>query len=159
MSEPIMTEHFQSDTQLKPYSCLACRHRKIKCDRRDPCSHCIKSEKPCSFIAPVRGKRKVTKSRKEGLHAKVRRYEELLKSYGATVEPTEHEQENDDDYSDMEESARPDVEMIENGNSESKGLDKTTAPEEVRPKFVMREGSSRYFERYVFVLRRLVPGF
>lgn len=153
MSEPFMADLSPSiDAHLKPFSCLNCRHRKVKCDRRDPCSNCTKSEKRCSFVAPVRGKRKITKSRKEGLHAKVRRYEELLKSYGAKVEPIELEEENGDESSDMEMSMKPDAEMIEDGRKNSRDLNKTTAPAEMRPKFVMKEGSSRYFERYV-VLR------
>ncbi|KAE8356385.1 hypothetical protein BDV28DRAFT_145261 [Aspergillus coremiiformis] len=39
---------------LKNYSSLACRQRKIKCDRRTLCSNCVKTEKPCSFIPPAR---------------------------------------------------------------------------------------------------------
>ncbi|KAJ5195353.1 C6 transcription factor [Penicillium cinerascens] len=73
--------------QLQRFSCLACRQRKVKCDRRDPCSHCIKASRECSFVVPVRGKRKSTKPVKEGLHARARRYEEMLKSYGAKIEP------------------------------------------------------------------------
>lgn len=155
MSESVLTENVQHGSQLKPYSCLICRQRKIKCDRRDPCSNCTKSEKRCSFVPPVRGKRKVTKSRREGLHAKVKRYEELLKSYGATVEPTEHDHEHYDDDSDVETSVNPDVEMTESGGLESRDLGNTAAPEEIRPKFIMKEGSSRYFERYVCVHARL----
>lgn len=140
-----MADYFQAGSELKPFSCLPCRQRKIKCDRRDPCSNCTKTEKQCSFVPPVRGKRKITKLRKEGLHAKVKRYEELLKSYGAKVEPTEH----DDDESETESPMKHDVEMTEDGRSESRDMDTSTAPEEIRPKFVMKNGSSRYFERYV----------
>lgn len=151
MSNPFVAEQTQEGTQLKPYSCLACRQRKVKCDRRDPCSNCTKSEKRCSFVPPVRGKRKVTKSRKEGLHAKVRRYEELLKSYGAPIESAEHEAENEDETSDVDVSIKPDVEMAESPKLDSGDLDNRAAPEEIRPKFVMRDGSSRYFERCVII--------
>ncbi|KAE8386135.1 putative fungal-specific transcription factor [Aspergillus alliaceus] len=112
---------------LKNYSCLACRQRKIKCDRRTPCSNCVKAEKTCSFFPPVRGKRRRTKPPREGLHAKLKRYEELLKSYGAKIEPSE----------DTDDSDSADVEM-----EDEKEL------EETQPKLITQEGTSRYFDRY-----------
>ncbi|KAI2624283.1 hypothetical protein GGR54DRAFT_638162 [Hypoxylon sp. NC1633] len=30
-------------------SCLECRRRKIKCDRNDPCAHCVSSKSQCTF--------------------------------------------------------------------------------------------------------------
>jgi hypothetical protein len=84
-------------TDLKSYSCLICRQRKIKCDRHNPCSNCVKARRQCSFIPPVRGKRPKTKAPREGLHAKLRRYEALLKSYGAQIENTEYNEESDED--------------------------------------------------------------
>lgn len=30
-------------------SCVECRRRKIKCDRNDPCTHCISVKVPCTF--------------------------------------------------------------------------------------------------------------
>ncbi|PQE16872.1 C6 transcription factor protein [Rutstroemia sp. NJR-2017a BBW] len=100
---------------LKPFSCLGCRQRKVKCDRRTPCSNCKKAAKECSFIAPVRGKRKRTKSSKEGLRAKLKRYEEMLKTYGAKVEPSEQ-----DDSSDEELQPDADVDMNDVTHSDEK---------------------------------------
>lgn len=71
-----------SSRPLREYSCLICRQRKVKCDRLDPCSNCVKAEAECSFIAPVRGKRKSKKPTHEGLHAKLRRYERMLEKHG-----------------------------------------------------------------------------
>lgn len=31
------------------HSCEECRRRKIKCDRKEPCCHCVLSRKPCIF--------------------------------------------------------------------------------------------------------------
>ncbi|KFA71290.1 hypothetical protein S40288_06697 [Stachybotrys chartarum IBT 40288] len=78
-------------SEVETFSCLRCRQRKVKCDRRTPCSNCTKAQKECSFLPPVRGKRKRTKPPREGLHAKLRRYEQLLKSYGARLETSEIE--------------------------------------------------------------------
>ncbi|OCK77075.1 C6 transcription factor [Lepidopterella palustris CBS 459.81] len=136
-----MAEQLGSDTGLKPYSCLTCRQRKVKCDRHTPCSNCVTARKQCSFIPPVRGKRKRTKFPKEGLHAKLRRYEDLLKSYGANIEPSEH-----GDDSDLEAGSQGDVEVAEDARSESKGEGASIAPEEVKSRFVTKDGSSRYFD-------------
>jgi hypothetical protein len=96
---PISTagERTAPNAELKSYSCLICRKRKTKCDRRNPCSNCVKTRRECSFVPPVRGKRPKTKLPYEGLHAKLRRYEDLLKSYGAKIEATEHEEESDEE--------------------------------------------------------------
>lgn len=142
MPQTLMAEQLGSDAGLKPHSCLPCRQRKVKCDRHTPCSNCVKAGKQCSFIPPVRGKRKRTKVPKEGLHAKVRRYEELLRSYGANIEPSEI----GGDDSDLEAGSQVDVEMAEDTRSESKGEIASIAPEE---RFVTKDGSSRYFDRYV----------
>ncbi|KAI1098360.1 putative C6 transcription factor [Jackrogersella minutella] len=130
-----------SEDGLKNYSCLICRQRKVKCDRHTPCSNCVKAEKQCSFIPPVRGKRKRTRPRREGLHARLKRYEDLLKSFGANVEPSE---ELDD--SDSETASRPDVEMDRNGEPQNKSQRDPFGLEESKPKLITKEGTSSYFE-------------
>lgn len=78
---------------LRQFSCLICRQRKVKCDRHEPCANCVKAETRCTFVAPVRGKRqkksqnKKLKPVREGLHAKLRRYERMLEKYGETLDP------------------------------------------------------------------------
>jgi hypothetical protein len=90
----------------------------------------------------LRGKRKRTKPPKEGLHAKLRRYEELLKSYGANVEPSEYEYEDSDSASAS--ASRPDVEGDEIQN---KFDAMSFALEGTRPRLIDKEGSSRYVDR------------
>lgn len=143
MPRPSVAELLGPDGNFKSYSCLNCRQRKVKCDRRTPCSNCVKAEKQCSFIPPVRGKRKRTKPLREGLHAKLKRYEELLKSYGAKVDPSK----NFDD-SDSETLSRSDAELDEDAESRSKSRYDAFELEEAKPKFITKEGTSRYFDRY-----------
>lgn len=82
-----------NSTPLRQFSCLICRQRKVKCNRHEPCANCVKAETECTFVAPVRGKRqkkKQTKKEKpvrEGLHAKLRRYERMLENYGKALDP------------------------------------------------------------------------
>ena len=33
-------------------SCYACNRKKVRCDKRRPCSSCIRSGKPCSYPSP-----------------------------------------------------------------------------------------------------------
>ena len=143
MSPILMAEQPGPDTDLKSYSCLTCRQRKVKCDRHNPCFNCVKAGRRCSFISPVRGKRKRTKAPKEGLHAKLRRYEELLKSYGAKIEPSEY-----GGNSDSETVSQPDMDMTEDADPRSKTGLGSFALEGMKPRLVDKEGSSRYFDRY-----------
>lgn len=134
----------QSGDDLKRFSCLTCRQRKIKCDRRSPCSHCVKASTQCSFIPPVRGKRKVTKPPKEGLHSKLKRYEAMLKSYGAKIEPSD-----DENASDAEAASQADTEMAEaegtTPHKKTSGEDFTF--EKSKSRLVSKDGSSRYFDK------------
>ena len=138
------TEKSGADSELKNYSCLTCRQRKVKCDRHNPCCNCVKAARQCSFIPPVRGKRKKSQAPKETLHAKLKRYEDLLKSYGAKIEASEYD---DDSESDL--VSQPDVDMTEDADSRTKIIPISFA-EEIKPKLMDQEGSSRYFDRYAF---------
>ncbi|KAL7940985.1 fungal-specific transcription factor domain-containing protein [Trichoderma barbatum] len=141
MPQPVMTDTpKRPDTELKGFSCLSCRQRKIRCDKRAPCLNCTKVARQCSFIAPVRGKRKRTKPPRETLHARLKRYEELLKSYGAKIEPSE-----DFDGSGSETESRRTPEL--NGGIKSIKLQSSRrVTEDTKPKFIMQEGASRYFD-------------
>ena len=62
------------------YSCIRCSDRKVRCDRQNPCSTCIKHDVQCLFrtVAPRRKKLKRVK-----LKDKLGRYEALLQQLGA----------------------------------------------------------------------------
>ncbi|KAL6857306.1 fungal-specific transcription factor domain-containing protein [Trichoderma novae-zelandiae] len=129
------------DADLKHFSCLSCRQRKVKCDRHAPCVNCVKAGRQCSFVAPVRGKRKRTKPPKETLHARVRRYEEMLKAYGAKIEPEPCEDE-DGSGSEMESgNGTPEMAEVVLMRAQS-----GRASEDTKPKFIIKEGASRYFD-------------
>ncbi|KAI0193243.1 fungal-specific transcription factor domain-containing protein [Xylaria flabelliformis] len=80
---------------LQPLSCLRCARHKVRCDRLDPCSKCIKNDVPCEFPPPKTGKRKRRKmpittstspSSSDKLSARLDRYEEVLRSLGVDIE-------------------------------------------------------------------------
>ncbi|KAH8701041.1 putative C6 transcription factor [Talaromyces proteolyticus] len=128
------------DKDLKDYSCLTCRQRKVRCDRRAPCSNCIKAEKECSFIPPTRGKRKRTKPRKEGLHAKLKRYEDFLRSHGVKLE-TPEDASSDTDF-EMESQHQAGM-LVEVAIPQINNFPENEA---TKPKLITKEGVSRYFD-------------
>jgi len=142
-----------SDAGIKSFSCLSCRQRKVKCDRHAPCSNCVKAEKSCSFIAPVRGKRKRTTYPKEGLHAKLERYEKLLRSYGAQLESPESGNGTD---SDPDTTSLVDTEMTEVTQIQGADRNDPYRLKESHPVLITKEGVSRYLDRYVTPLHTVV---
>jgi Fungal Zn(2)-Cys(6) binuclear cluster domain len=144
MPQTSEAEQVRQDADLKSFSCLTCRQRKVKCDRRNPCSNCMRAARQCSFIPPVRGKPKRRKAPKEGLHAKLRRYEEMLKSYGAKIEPSDN-----DITSEVETMSEADVEMAEDDESRDISRNGPFAFDKAKTRLITKNGSSRYFDKYV----------
>lgn len=54
LTPPITTADASQQATLNLWNCLTCRRRKIRCDRRSPCSHCSKGGLECTF--PVSGR-------------------------------------------------------------------------------------------------------
>ncbi len=71
-----------TDQGLKKHSCVLCAQRKVKCDRKDPCSACVKADAQCIFTAPPTTRRYRKRYAEENVFARLKRYEELLKSNG-----------------------------------------------------------------------------
>ncbi|KAJ5111012.1 hypothetical protein N7532_001547 [Penicillium argentinense] len=42
----------------KPYSCVVCHKRKVKCDREEPCANCAKAEVECIYRPPPTPRRR-----------------------------------------------------------------------------------------------------
>lgn len=53
-NRPDNTTPSVSEGGLKIWSCVICRRRKVRCDRRDPCANCVKSGIDCHY--PVTGR-------------------------------------------------------------------------------------------------------
>ncbi|RFU80047.1 c6 transcription factor [Trichoderma arundinaceum] len=121
MLQPLLVEQpKRPSTDLKGFSC---------------------AERECSFVAPVRGKRRRTKPPRETLHARLRRYEEMLKSYGAKIEPCE-DFDGSDTETDPQSTPRTDDGILPKADGPSIRL----GSEDGNAKFIMKEGASRYFD-------------
>ena len=75
-----------SPSSRPAYSCVRCSDRKVKCDRQEPCSACVKHNVQCVFRPhqPPRKRHKRTKD--DILNDRLKRYEVLLQQQG--IDPT-----------------------------------------------------------------------
>lgn len=64
------------------YSCLRCSDRKVRCDRQNPCSTCVKHHVQCFYRAPPQPRKKQKRVKQGNLKEKVQRYETLLQNLG-----------------------------------------------------------------------------
>ncbi|KAK2809889.1 hypothetical protein FQN49_008581 [Arthroderma sp. PD_2] len=70
---------------LKPYACVLCQQRKVRCDRQSPCSGCQKYGVGCIYRPPPPPRRRKRRSPEDALLARLRKCEELLKGLGVDV--------------------------------------------------------------------------
>ena len=75
-----------SASHLNPRSCVTCRRRKVRCDKRNPCSNCVKQGIECIFPGPGRAPRKARKPPDAELLLRLRKLEGVVKSLGAQVD-------------------------------------------------------------------------
>lgn len=76
---------------LNPRSCITCRRRKVKCDKKQPCSNCARAKIECIFPGPGRAPRKSRKPPDGELMERLRRLEGVVQTLNAQVEEHEHE--------------------------------------------------------------------
>ena len=67
-------------------SCVTCRKRKVKCDKRHPCSNCNKAGIECLFPGPGRAPRRSRKPPDTELLARLRRLEGVVQNLGKGVD-------------------------------------------------------------------------
>lgn len=140
------------------FSCLVCRQRKVRCDHAQPCGNCRRAKIDCEYVAPVRGKRKRSKSSHETLHAKLRRYEDMLKTRGVDVAEatttTARNTASDDGLSESNETAESPTSLSVPTPGEEPVLAMGFRSALIKtpgsgPRLVTKEGNTRYYEKYV----------
>jgi hypothetical protein len=52
LSNPVPTSTDSPEALSKSYSCVVCHKRKVKCDRKDPCSNCERASVECIYRPP-----------------------------------------------------------------------------------------------------------
>jgi len=79
-------------------SCIVCRQRKVKCDKQQRCSNCVKAGVECVYAAAARPRRRIGNGRapedvsREELILRVRRYEILFRKNGLRFDGPDSEQ-------------------------------------------------------------------
>jgi hypothetical protein len=68
-------------------ACVLCQQRKVKCDRKFPCNHCIKAKVQCVPAQQMPRRRK--RPTEQELMERLRQYEGLLKKNNIAVEPVD----------------------------------------------------------------------
>lgn len=139
---------------INPRSCTTCRKRKVRCDKRHPCSNCQKAGIECIFPRPGRAARRSKKPPDSELLARLRRLEGVVQSLGKGVDgedlsPTHteggegKENEGEDSTNTHEPSGRPPGAAPEctRGQKASTG---TTGLEKEMGRLVVGDGRSRY---------------
>lgn len=126
---------------IRAHACVLCQRRKVKCDRRDPCAACIKARADCVFRAPAPPRRRPRKSLEAMLLTRLRRYEELLRSFGVKTESTS---------SDADVIARrvQDLEIVSDGKT-TRNRDPALHMDgkQAQGQMIVRNGKAHYLEK------------
>jgi Fungal Zn(2)-Cys(6) binuclear cluster domain len=86
VSKPHSSASPSNNSSLNPRSCVTCRRRKVKCNKQQPCSNCVKQHIECVFPAPGRAPRKPRKPQDSELIERLKRLEGVVQSLGVQVE-------------------------------------------------------------------------
>ena len=146
---------------LRERSCLLCKQRKVKCDRRDPCSNCTKARVDCIFRAPAPPRRRKKTISEANLISRLRQYEEMLKGYGEELEATteEHPSDSRDCNCDPDTDQLRIINSFRNNHGDYTSLAGTShkikpasRPNMTCGKMILENGKSRYLEKYIIPL-------
>ena len=66
--------------ELHRYACSICARRKVKCDKGDPCTNCLKAQAQCLYEAPA-PHRPRKRAGDEDLLTRLALYEDLMRKY------------------------------------------------------------------------------
>ena len=69
------------------YSCIRCSDRKVRCDKQNPCTGCLKHNVQCLFRSLPPPKQKQKRVKQGTLADKLKRYEALLQKQGLDPNP------------------------------------------------------------------------
>ncbi|KAE8442512.1 hypothetical protein EG329_003293 [Mollisiaceae sp. DMI_Dod_QoI] len=83
-------------------SCTLCRQRKVKCDKQQRCSNCVKAGIECLYVPPARPRRHIGNGKspedvsRGELIDRVRRYEALFRKHGLQFEASDRDSAGDE---------------------------------------------------------------
>ncbi len=80
------TVHIPARKPSAAYSCSRCFERKVKCDKKQPCTACVRHNVDCVFRSLPPQKRRKQLSPDQALLDRLNRYESLLRQQGIDPE-------------------------------------------------------------------------
>ena len=83
---PASTESPGEPHPHRKHPCVLCQKRKVKCDRNYPCGNCTKARVECISPTTLPPKRRKKRFPEAELLARLRKYEEHLRRYGADID-------------------------------------------------------------------------
>lgn len=87
IQKPSLTSPPSTTSTPNPRSCVTCRRRKVKCDKKHPCSNCVRQNIDCIFPGPGRAPRKPRKPIDAELIERLKKLEGVVQSLGVSVPP------------------------------------------------------------------------
>lgn len=111
----------------KPFSCVVCHKRKVKCDRREPCANCEKAHIDCIYRPPPPPRRR---KRERGADASASQEREKSR-------PRMSDEIVSDNHTAHESSVKPQI----NGDDREKSGS---------GRLIMKEGNSVYLDKFVY---------
>jgi hypothetical protein len=85
-SAPGLSSTHSPSKPLGQYSCVLCHRRKVRCDKKNPCTYCVNHHVPCVPVVSAATRPRKKRFPEAELLARLKRYEDALKSYGANLE-------------------------------------------------------------------------
>jgi hypothetical protein len=72
-------------------SCVLCQQRKVRCDKKKPCSNCAKAGVECRVVPPQPPRRRKKRLQEKDLLARLRKYENLLREHNIKFDGIDEE--------------------------------------------------------------------
>jgi hypothetical protein len=141
---------------LNPRSCVTCRRRKVKCDKKPICTNCIKAHIECVYPSPGRAPRKPRKPQDSELIDRLKKLEGVVQMLGSQVQPEdgaspskdgEKKTEGAETHEEKIQKAIRELKDLKRQRREAEGEKKPSATTGLENRFgrlVVDEGRSRY---------------
>ena len=123
---PPATGTANGSSGLNARSCITCRKRKVKCDKRHPCSNCNRAAIECVFPGPGRAPRRSRKPPDTELLARLRRLEGVVQSLGKGID------EETEVTKDAAEVVKPEFEPLQPNGVEAPGTNNVKLEKDCR---------------------------
>lgn len=144
------TPELSATKNSKGRSCVLCQQRKVRCDRKDPCSACTRARVECIVRAPAPPRRRSRKPPDSDLLARLTRYEQILPSFGSKIDGADGRDAMIDSGGRMEQARTPER-IAGNSRKELSGaggkLKNAISPDVQTGRSIDGEGKTKYLEK------------